>query len=226
FPVFSIINPELFFTVPQRQIAAGMMDMMSHTMERYFTNTTHTEYVDRLAETTLKTIMKYGEILFHDRNNYDAWFEFALAGCFSHNGITGMGREQDWANHRIEDEMAATYNITHGEGLSVITPAWMEYVYKKNLPMFVQFARNVMDVDDYVREDEMIAWEGIRRFRTFLERMGLPTKMRQIGIDDSQFVAMANRATGFDTGSPKTVGNFVKLDRDDIVNIYRLANRE
>ncbi|MBC5658754.1 iron-containing alcohol dehydrogenase [Anaerosacchariphilus sp. NSJ-68] len=129
YPIFSIINPEIFYTVPKKQISAGAMDMMSHTIERCFSNTEHTDYVDQLSETALKIIMKYGEMLLKDSENYDAWFEFALAGTFSHNGIICIGKEEDWSNHRIEDELAVTCDITHGEGLSVITLAWMEYVY-------------------------------------------------------------------------------------------------
>ncbi|MGL6186300.1 MAG: iron-containing alcohol dehydrogenase, partial [Clostridium chrysemydis] len=106
-PLLSIINPELYFTLPKNQIANGISDMMSHIMERYFTNTPNTDLIDGLCESTLKTIMRNGSIIINDNKNYDAWAEIALSGNIAHNGLLGLGREQDWASHKIEHELSA-----------------------------------------------------------------------------------------------------------------------
>ena len=171
----------------------------------------------------MRTIMKYSYRLLQDPKNYDAWLQFSLAGTFAHNGILGLGREQDWSNHRIEDEMAASYDITHGEGLAVIAPAWMEYVYKRQVPMFVQFAVNVMGVDSSLREPEQIAREGIAKFCEWIAKMNLPSHMGDIGIDTTRYEEMAKRASKFRDGQEEPVGAFVKLGWEDIVNIYNLA---
>ncbi|TPB48779.1 NADH-dependent alcohol dehydrogenase, partial [Burkholderia pseudomallei] len=153
-PLLSIINPELYFTLPKNQIANGISDMMSHIMERYFTNTSNTDLIDGLCESTLKTIMRNGSIIINDNKNYDAWAEIALSGNIAHNGLLGLGREQDWASHKIEHELSAIYDVAHGAGLSVITPAWMKYVYKENPHMFEQFAINVMGVESTSKSQE------------------------------------------------------------------------
>ena len=103
-PLLSVMDPELFFTLPKNQLANGVADMMSHVFERYFTNTTHTDLTDGLCEVTLKTLMKNAPIALDDPQNYDAWAELGFSGTVAHNGLVGMGREQDWACHGMEHE--------------------------------------------------------------------------------------------------------------------------
>lgn len=122
-PVFSIINPELFFTLPHRQMANGISDMMSHIFERYFTKTLHTDLSDSLCEATLRTIMKNARILNGNLNDYNAWAEIAFSGNIAHNNLLGVGREQDWGCHAMEHELSALYHVDHGAGLAVVTPA-------------------------------------------------------------------------------------------------------
>lgn len=150
-PLLSVMDPELFFTLPKNQLANGVADMMSHVFERYFTNTTHTDLTDGLCEVTLKTLMKNAPIALDDPQNYDAWAELGFSGTVAHNGLVGMGREQDWACHGMEHELSAIYDVAHGAGLAVLTPGWMQYVYKDNINMFVQFAVNVMGVEGSYR---------------------------------------------------------------------------
>ena len=151
-PVFSIINPELFFTLPHRQMANGISDMMSHIFERYFTKTLHTDLSDSLCEATLRTIMKNARILNGNLNDYNAWAEIAFSGNIAHNNLLGVGREQDWGCHAMEHELSALYHVDHGAGLAVVTPAWMKYVSPKHQEIFVQFAVNVMGVEGSFRE--------------------------------------------------------------------------
>lgn len=222
-PVLSVINPKLYFTLPKNQVANGVSDMMSHIMERYFTNTTNTELIDGLCESTLKTIMRNGLILNKDNKNYDAWAEIALAGNIAHNGLLGLGREDDWASHDIEHELSAIYDVAHGAGLSVITPAWMKYVYKENIDMFVQFAMNVMGVEGNLRNRENIVLEGINRLEEFYKKMELPTTLEELGISDDSLEIMAKKATNYVTRNEIPLGSFKKLKWEDVLEIYKLA---
>ncbi len=222
-PVISIVNPELFFTLPKNQIANGVADMMSHIFERYFTNTTDTDLTDGLCETTLKTIMKNALIVSQNPENYDAWCQVGFGGTIAHNDILGLGRAQDWACHDMEHELSAIYDIAHGAGLAILTPAWMQYVYKTNINMFVQFAVNVMGVEGSYRAPDAIVAEGISRLREFYKKMGLPATLTEIGIEESKFELMAKKATGEAYGKEHSIGGLKKLNWQDVQEIYKLA---
>lgn len=222
-PVISIVNPELFFTLPENQIANGVADMMSHIFERYFTNTTDTDLTDGLCETTLKTIMKNALLVSQNPENYDAWCQVGFGGTIAHNDILGLGRAQDWACHDMEHELSAIYDIAHGAGLAILTPAWMQYVYKTNINMFVQFAVNVMGVEGSYRAPDAIVTEGISRLREFYKKMGLPATLTEIGIEESKFELMAKKATGEAYGKEHSIGGLKKLNWQDVQEIYKLA---
>lgn len=222
-PVFSILNPELCLTLPENQIANGVSDMMSHIFERYFTNTTNTDLTDSLCEATLRTIMKNGLLLRKDPTNYDAWAEIVFSGYIAHKGILGVGRSQDWGCHGIEHELSAIYDVAHGAGLAVVTPAWMEYVYRTNVPMFVQFAINVMGVDCSFRDPEGIVQEGLGRLREFYAKMGLPSTLTGLGIGEDQLELMAKKATKIAFGAERPLGGLKKLYWQDVLAIYKLC---
>ena len=219
-PIFSVVNPELFFTLPKEQLAYGVADMMSHIFERYFTNTKNTDLTDGLCEATLRTIMKNALIAKNNIQDYNAWAELGFAGTFAHNGTLGMGREQDWACHDIEHELSAIYDVAHGAGLAVITPGWMEYVYQENLDVFVQFAVNVMGVDANIKDPNWVAKEGINRLREFFLNMGLPSTLKELGINDDRLEEMAKKANRIPFGKEIPRGNFKKLYWQDILAIY------
>ena len=132
-PVFSILNPELTFTLPKYQTSCGIADMIAHILERYFTNEKNVDLTDRLCEATLKTIMENALRLNVNPNDYNARAEIMLSGMIAHNDSLSMGRVGDWATHDIEHELSGIYDIAHGAGLSIIFPAWMKYVYKHDL---------------------------------------------------------------------------------------------
>jgi alcohol dehydrogenase YqhD (iron-dependent ADH family) len=222
-PMISIINPELFYTLPKDQIANGVADMMSHIFERYFTRTDHTELVDRLCESTLKAIMHNALLVIEDPSDYNTWCQIGFAGTLAHNNLLGMGREQDWACHGMEHELTALYDIPHGTGLAVLTPGWMRYVYKEHLDIFIQFAVYVMGVELYHRDPEKTILEAIAKLREFYTRIGLPTSLQQLGIDDSNFELMAKKATRVYYGPERPLGNFKKLYWQDVLEIYRLV---
>lgn len=222
-PVISFVNPELFFTLPKNQIANGVSDMMSHIFERYFTNTTHTGLTDALCEATLKTIMRYAPRVYDNPSDYDAWCQVGFGGTVAHNDLLGVGREQDWGCHDMEHELSAIYDVAHGAGLAVLTPAWMTCVFKENPGMFVQFAVNVMGVEGDFRDPEALILEGIDRLRRFYRRIGLPQTLKELGIDRTRLELMAQKATGAAYGSERGVGGLKKLYWQDVKAIFELA---
>lgn len=220
YPVFSILNPELTYTLPAYQTACGAADMMAHIMERYFTNTDNVELTDRLCEATLKTIINNVPKAIEDPEDYNSRAEIMWSATIAHNNLLNTGRIGDWASHAIEHELSAIYDIPHGAGLSIIFPAWMKYVYSHDINRFLQFSARVWDVDFHFSSPEEIALEGINRTMNFFKSIGLPVTLREAGISDDKFEEMAGKCTNF---GQHTVGNFVKLTRDDIINIYKLA---
>jgi alcohol dehydrogenase YqhD (iron-dependent ADH family) len=222
-PLLSVMNPELFFTLPKNQIANGVADMMSHIFERYFTNTDHTDLTDELCEATLRAIMKNALIVVNDPTNYDAWCQVGFGGTVAHNDILGLGRAQDWACHGMEHELSAIYDVAHGAGLAVLTPNWMRYVYKDNVDMFVQFAVNVMGVSVGLRDREAVVLEGIARLREFFVKMGLPATLGELGIGEDKTELMAKKATGEAYGEESPLGGLKKLYWQDVLGIYKLS---
>lgn len=216
-PVFAIMDPKLTLTLPDEQTFAGVMDIISHIFERYFTNTKDVDLIDYLSEGAMKSIIKNAYILKEDTQNYAARAEIMLAGSIAHNGILGLGRADDWASHDIGHEISALYGTTHGVTLAIIFPAWMKYVYKENIDRFAQFGKEVFSVKEDKDKDKM-ALEAIEEFENFLNKLDLPTRLSQIGIDDKDFELMAKKVT--ENGA---FGSFKKLQEKDVVEIYKLA---
>ncbi len=219
-PAFAILNPELTFTLPPYQTGCGATDMMAHVMERYFTKTEHVELTDRMAEAIMKTIVNNGPRLIEEPRDYDTRAEIMWAGTLAHNDLIGTGREQDWASHMIEHELSGIYDIAHGAGLAIIFPAWMKFVYKTDIPRFAQFAHRVFDIEINTRDLEETALAGIKALEDFFKRLQMPTTLSEAEITEEHFEEMAEKATDYGN---KTVGGFVKLKKEDIVSIYKLA---
>ena len=219
-PVFAIMNPELTFTLPPYQTASGVVDMMAHIMERYFTHQTDVDLTDGLCESMLKTIMKNALIVMEEPDNYDARAELMWAGTLAHNGLVGTGRIGDWASHAIEHELSAMYDVAHGAGLAVVFPAWMKYVYKHNVNRFAQFAVNVFNVDYDFANPERTALEGIRRLVDFFRKIGMPTNLEELGIPDDRLEEMASKCKRPNNGR---LGYFVPLTEEDILEILKLC---
>jgi alcohol dehydrogenase len=220
YPRFSILNPEMAFTLPKFQVGCGAADIMAHLLERYFTNTQHVEFIDRLIESALKTIVHNAPIVLAQPENYAAWAEIMWAGTIAHNDLLGTGRVGDWASHQIEHEVSGIYDVAHGAGLAVIFPAWMKYVYKHDLQRFSQIAVRVWNVDQNFWSAEETALEGIRSIESFFQSIGLATTLTGLGITDDRLDEMANKCTGSGMGS---VGNFVPLKKADVYHILKLA---
>jgi alcohol dehydrogenase YqhD (iron-dependent ADH family) len=220
YPRFSILNPELAFTLPPFQVACGVADIMAHLMERYFTNAYPVELTDRMIEGVLKTVINNAPTLLAEPQNYDAWAEVMWSGTVAHNNLLNTGRPGDWASHDIEHELSAQYDIAHGAGLAMVFPAWMKYVYKHDINRFVQFAVRVWNVEEDHFNREKTALAGITKLEEFWSSLGLAIRLSAASLDDTHFNIMAGKCTADDT---RTVGNFVKLGQKDVVNIYTLA---
>lgn len=220
YPKFSILNPELAFTLPKYQIACGSADIMAHLMERYFTNSEHVELMDRLIEATLKTVINNVTQVLDKPDNYDAWAEIMWSGTVAHNNLLNTGRVGDWGSHDIEHELSGIYDVAHGAGLAVIFPAWMKYVYKHDINRFAQFAVRVWNVENSFWSPEKTAIEGIKKLESFFKLLGLPTNLKELGIIDDRLLEMASKATNSDLS---TVGNFIKLGQKDVYSILNLA---
>jgi alcohol dehydrogenase len=220
YPVFSILNPELAFTLPKFQIACGIADMTAHLLERYFTNSKPVGLSDRLLEGTMKNIMDYAQRVLEKPDEYNSWAEIMWSGTLAHNNLFGVDRENDWASHDIEHELSGIYDIAHGAGLAVIFPAWMKYNYKQDIDRFAQWAVRVWNVEENFWSREQTALAGIQKFEEFLQSLGLATTLAGVDIDESRLEEMADKCTNEDT---KTLGGFVKLGKNDVLNILRLA---
>jgi alcohol dehydrogenase YqhD (iron-dependent ADH family) len=220
YPRFSILNPELAFSLPKYQVACGAADIIAHLMERYFTNTPAVELTDRLIEATVKTVVQHVPRVLAQPDNYDSWAEVMWAGTIAHNNLLNTGRVGDWASHDIEHEISGIYDVAHGAGLAVVFPAWMKYVYKHDVPRFVQFATRIWNVDNNVWDAEATALEGITRHEAFLKGIGMPTRLAEMSIGADRLAEMAAKGTQSNT---HTIGNFVPLHQADVYNILQLA---
>ena len=217
-PVFAIMDPALTLTLPDHQTFAGIMDILSHVFERYFTKTSHVDVTDRMCEAVMISTIENAYKLKRQPNDLDARAEIMLAGTIAHNGILGLGRMEDWASHRIGHEITALYGTTHGVTLAVIFPAWMKYVVKDHPEKLAQFARRVFGVADNFGTDLDIAKEGIRKFEAFLADLGLPRSFKEAGLPGDQLEKMTEKALIFGA-----LGGYRKLDAQDVLAIYELA---
>ena len=218
-PRFAIMNPEFTMTLPEYQTACGCTDIMMHTMERYFTAGETMELTDKIAESVMQIVLKNAPILLEQPDNYESRAEVMWAGSLSHNGLTGCGiKNKDFATHMLEHELGGVYDVAHG---AAVWGSWARYVYKECLGRFKKFAINVMNVEE-VGSDEEIALKGIEAMEKFYHSIGMPTSIKELGLElsDADIEKLADQccdACGGHKGSAKV------LYREDIVKIYKMA---
>lgn len=218
-PKFAILNPELTTTLPPYQTASGIADIMAHCMERLFSHTKNVEVTDRLLEAILLTMIKEGKRAMQDPNNYEARANIMWAGMVAHNNITGVGRDQDWGTHHMENELSSTYGCSHGAGLAILFPAWMTYAMKVDVNRFVEFAVRVWGCQMNFEDPEVTAREGIAAFKNFMKEIGMPTTITEIGGKEED---IPNLVKSMFYEAPNH-GNFVKLTEEITAEIYRMA---
>lgn len=218
FPAFSILDPENTFTLPRDQTVYGMVDIMSHVLEHYFHTDGNTPVQDGFCETLLRTVIETAPKLIEDLNNYELRETIMYCGTMALNGMVSMGFAGDWATHNIEHAVSAVYDIPHGGGLAILFPQWMKYNLDTDPARFRKLAVNVFGVDPADKTDKEIGLEGIEALRSFWDSIGAPKTLADYDIDDSEIGSMADKAVRFGP-----FGNFRKLDREDVVEIYKMA---
>ena len=220
-PRFAVMNPELTYTLPWFQTACGIVDMICHIQERYFSNTTGVDLTDGIAETIMRNVMQNALRLKDNPNDYDARANVMWAGTLAHNGLCGNGKVEDWSSHRLEHEISALYDVAHGAGLAVMVPAWMTFVAKKNPHKVREFAVKVMGIEAEGKSDEMVIAEGIEALKAFYHSIDLTTSMRELtGVENPDIEALVKSLNG---NMGDTLGFYVPLSMEDCAEIYRLA---
>ncbi|MDR1210944.1 MAG: iron-containing alcohol dehydrogenase [Spirochaetaceae bacterium] len=218
-PVFTIMNPELTYSLPAYQSACGICDMFAHIMERYFTKEPNVELTDELCEGTMRAIIRNARRIFSGgERDYSARAEIMWAGALAHNNLLSTGRVSDWASHAIEHELSALFDITHGAGLSIVFPAWIKYNIKEDTKRIARFASKVWGVDGAYYDYEQAALEGIFRMKNFFKSLGLPVSFADAKLDTGKIPEMSRRAVTFGP-----IGQYRKLNEADVEAIYRLA---
>ncbi len=218
-PRFAVMNPELTFTLSARQTATGIVDMMSHIMERYFTNSTQVEVGDRLAEGLLQALIAEAPKAMGDPTDYHARANIEWAGTLAHNGITGCGRKEDWASHAMEHEISAEYpEVAHGAGLAVVFPAWMAYIAHHKPSKVAQLGRRVFGVE--AKDDRSAAIETVASLRAFFGTvLKMPLTLEGLGIKEPDLDKLTSR---LHENKGESIGGYYKLTAEDTRQIYEL----
>lgn len=216
-PKFAVLNPELTFTLPPEQTAAGVADMMAHILERYFSPTEEVETTDRISEGLLMAIMEEAPKVMAAPDDYQARANIMWAGTMAHNGVCGCGRREDWTSHGLEHVLSAVYGVTHGAGLAVVFPAWMTFMASHRPEKVAQLGRRIFGVT--AAGDKEAALKTVDSLRAFFKSIGLPLTLGELGIENPDF-AMLTRKFHEDKGIP--FGPYFPLHPVDTEAVYRL----
>jgi alcohol dehydrogenase YqhD (iron-dependent ADH family) len=216
-PSFSILDPTYTFTVSKTQTAAGTVDIFSHILEQYFSPTKEAFVQSRLSESLLRTCIHYGPRALVEPTNYETRAQLMWTSSLALNGLLSYGRITDWATHGMEHALSAIYDVTHGVGLAILTPHWMEYVLnEETTDTFVEYAKNVWQVKG--RDDLIIAKKGIKKTQDFFTSLGMPKTLRDVGVKEDKLNDMAEK-----TVSHGEIGKFKKLGKSDVLAILKSA---
>ncbi|MBO4956211.1 MAG: iron-containing alcohol dehydrogenase [Muribaculaceae bacterium] len=217
-PKVAMLNPELTFTLPPEQTAAGIADMMAHIMERYFSPTPDVAVTDRVSEGVLQAIVEEAPKVMADPTDYQARANIMWCGTLAHNGVCGTGCAEDWSSHAIEHEISALYGVAHGAGLAVVFPAYLTYVSRTKPAKVAQLGRRVFGVGE--SDDRVAADMAVTQLREFFGSLGLPLTMRELGIANPDITYMVER---LHQNKGKVIGSYLPLDAEATAEIYRIA---
>lgn len=220
-PRFTMMNPELTYTLPAYQTACGIVDILMHTFDRYFSPGGLNEMTDLIAEAVIKNVIHYGKKAMENPTDYDARSEVMWAGSLSHNDLTGLGLEGDWATHQIEHELSGYYDVAHGAGLAAVWASWARYVYKADIARFARFAKNVWGIEE--TDPEAAALAGIKKTEEYFASIGMPTNITDLvgkEVTDEAIEEMAEKCTFF---GRRKIGGLMVLDKPEIIDIYKAA---
>ena len=217
-PKFAIMNPRYTVNLPAYQTYVGIADVLSHLLERYFSDEKNSDTTDYLIEGAIRALQVNARKLIKDPTDINARAEIQWLASVAHNNFLDAGRSADWGSHRIEHELSAQYNITHGEGMAIVFVAWTKYMAKIKPWRLALLASRVYGKDPYDFNEEERAFLLSEELEKFFVSLGLKTRLNQLGIDDKDFEAMAKRAT-----AGGNVGHYVPLDAQKITDILKLA---
>ena len=216
YPRLSIVDPSVQKSLPRNQTVNGVVDTLTHVFEAYFGGTKNTLMQDEFSEGIIRTTMAAAKVLLEDPSDYDARAELAWAATLALNGLNGLGRAGDWASHGIEHSLSAYYDIAHGEGLAMVMPAWMQYVYKEDVEKFARFGEKIFGLD--LADQEAQALAAIKAYKDFLRSIGAPVTLKERGISEERLEEMSNNAL---LRGP--LGTLKVLSEKDVLEILKLA---
>jgi alcohol dehydrogenase YqhD (iron-dependent ADH family) len=220
-PLFAIMNPELTYTVPPYQTAAGIVDIMMHTLERYLAQNENNDLADRLAEGLVKSVIGAGRIVMENPRDYEARATLMWAGSLSHNGLMGAGKKYGMNAHQLEHEMSGLdEKITHGAGLAVVWPAYLTYLSRYNLKRLVQYAVRIWNCEEDFEHPERTVRAGIEATKAYFKSLGMPLSLADVGIGEDKIEFMAEKCTFF---GERKLQSFIELGKEEITEIYRLC---
>ena len=221
-PKFTIMNPELTFTLPKYQIACGIADIMMHTLERYFIPNQNNRLTDEIAEGVLRTVIDNGRIAVQNPTDYGAMSEIMWCGSLSHNDLTGLGRGKDFCVHKFGHALSAKFDVAHGASLTTIWGHWANYVYENDLERFKHYAKAVWGIE--TEDAKCAAEEAIERTVAYFKEIGMPTRLAELGVgilDEETLKALSLDATMEGTVELSFIR---KLGVDDVYRIFEMAN--
>ncbi len=219
-PLFAIMNPELMMTLPPYQTASGISDIIAHCLERYFSDTKDCELTDRMLEAVMLTMLKEGRRVMLNPNDYEARANIMWAAMVAQNNITGVGRAQDWGTHHMDNEIGIKYGASHGAGLALLFPYWMQYAMKaKGTEKFVKFANRIFGCQIDWENPETTAMEGIKMLRAFFDEIGMPNSISSLGGKKEDIPEMVENMF-FEAPNH---GNFIPLTKEIAAEIYEMA---
>lgn len=220
-PVVSFLNPENTFTVSKFQTGCGIVDIMMHTMERYVTGQADCQLTERIAEALLVSVREAGRVVIAHPDDYEARATLMWASSLSHNDLTGCGKIRKFPVHKLEHPISALHDsVSHGAGLSVLFPAWAQYVMQYDIPKFAQLANRVWDCPMDFDHPERTAQAGIQAMKRYFTEIGMPTRMSELGLTPDDYDAIIDLTTA---GGTKPVKSYIDLGPDEIRAIYALA---
>ena len=217
-PKFAIMNPKYTANLPQYQTNVGIADVLSHLLERYFSDVKNSDTTDYLIEGAVKALLVNADRLIEDPSDLNARAEIQWLASVAHNNFLDAGRIADWGSHRIEHELSAQYNITHGEGMAIVFTAWTKYIADIKPWRLALLASRVYGKDPYDYSEKERALLLSDELEKFFRKLGLKTHLSELGITDSDFEVMAKRAT-----AGGNVGHYVPLDSQKIIEILKTA---
>ena len=217
-PKFAIMNPRFTLGLPRYQTFVGIADVLAHLLERYFSDEKNSDTTDYLIEGAIRALLLNADRLLEDPQDINARAEIQWLASVAHNNFLDAGRRADWGSHRIEHELSAQYDITHGEGMAIVFVAWVTYMAEVKPWRPALLASRVFGMDAYDYSEKERALRLARELRAFFKKLGLKTTLLELGINDGDFHTMAKRAT---KNGP--VGHYEPLDEKKIVEILEIA---